>query len=146
MEALAGWVQPRGEVAESFRCAPIPPTRTSLLLLFVCAATTGCFTTKACSRAEPTGPIVSEHQWFAIGGLVELNKPVGSECKQLAYVESKLGAMDVVIDLGLGVVGSILASSSCAAGDTSCKSTARLAGSLLPWMLGTRTVEHRCAK
>jgi hypothetical protein len=117
-----------------------------LVLVTLVAATTGCFTTKAYSRADATGPIVSEHQWFAIGGLIELNKPVGSECKQLAYVESKMGAMDVVINIGLSVAGSIVASSACGAGDSSCQSTASLGGTLLPWMLGSRTVEYQCAK
>jgi len=121
-------------------------TLTLLAALAVTAMLSGCFTTKVYSRGQPAGPVYSERQWFALGGLVDLSRPAGSECQKLALAESKLAAMDVVINVGLGVAGSIIAASSCAANDSGCRSAASLGGSLLPWMLGTRTVEYRCAE
>lgn len=115
----------------------------SLILLAV--TTTGCFTTKVYSRATPSGPVFQEGQWFALGGLVELSPPGGAACKELAYAHSKLSATDVIIDVGLAFVGALAVSSRCDASDATCRSTANLTGSLLPWLFGRRTVEYQCA-
>jgi len=118
-----------------------------LIALALLVALAGCYKTKIQAGAPSAGPVYGDRQWFLIAGLVPLSDPAGSECPNgLSYAESKLGVMDVIIEIGTRIVGGVVGASVCdSEGDATAYGTcvsgaANLAGILI----GTRTVEYQC--
>lgn len=119
---------------------------TALVVLFVMFS--GCFTTKVASGGRPELGSQAEHedrQLFTLGGLVPLSSAAGKECqKGIATTESSLGGVDILVNIGLGVAGFLAGAYACNSDSTSSASCATLGASLVPWLLGTRTVKYRC--
>jgi len=114
---------------------------------------TGCYATRVMSGRPAGGPEVTERQWFLIGGLAPLSGPAGRECTNgVAWVESKQGAVDILISIALGAGGALAGGLACASNtgdsnvDAAVRSSCASVGSgLLTGLLGTRTVTYACA-
>lgn len=108
-----------------------------------------CYTTKIVTDREPDtrAYVNTDRQWFTIGGLVPLSGPAGRECEHgLSYAQSEMGGVDILINIGLGVAGAILGGATCNSDDASARATcATSVATLVPFLLGTRTVEYACA-
>lgn len=132
-------------------------TRTSALLPLAALlglSLSGCFTTQVQSGQQRTfAPVSTDRQWFTLGGLVQLSDAAGQECRSgLSYVESGYSGTDVLIGIGAAVLGNLAASAMCTLpddptdGDISTYALCSGAFSgLLPFMVGSRTVEYQCA-
>ena len=113
-------------------------------------AASSCYATKAQSPGLVQGGEVSRHQWFALWGAVPLSSDVGSECTAgLASVESKVGVVDMLIDIGVAVGGAILAANTLCQDATYQSginpSCTLAAGSLATSVLSSRTVSYHCS-
>lgn len=120
------------------------------LLTLPALSTGGCYRTKTATRATPAAVEHEHRQWFTIAGLVPITGAAGSECGEagMASSDSRLAGMDVLINIGLAVGGSLLGSGICdsdaePAAYATCISSV---GSLVPFLLGSRTVSYRCAQ
>jgi hypothetical protein len=117
------------------------------ILVVVLATQLGCFTTRIHTDAKPVGIPQEHRQWFTIGGLVSLSPPAGRECEGgLATAESSLGAVDVLIHVGLAVGGGLLGGAACASStDPQTRAWCASSGAFLaPFLLGSRTVSYTC--
>ena len=128
---------------------------TVVAVVAVMTSQVGCYTTKVVSQARPSGPAYTDRQWFTIGGLVPLSGPAGRECENgLSTVESKLSGTDWLINVGLGLAGGIVGGLACGGGANTDPVAAAVAssscaaafGTLVPFMIGSRTVEYTCAE
>lgn len=108
---------------------------------------TGCFTTRVTSGRPPAGPEQTDRQWFLLAGLANLSGPAGRECTNgIAYAESKVGVVDMLIHVGLAAGGALIGVAACSTNDEVTQRTCSSAGaSLMTFMLGTRTVTYTCA-
>jgi len=107
----------------------------------------GCFTTKVYTPAPASGPELRDRQWFTIGGLVPLSDPTGQQCPGgVSRAESKVAFVDVLINIGLAVVGGVAGVAICSkesgADQRSCGSTG---AALVPFLFASRTAEFTCA-
>ena len=113
----------------------------------------GCYTTKIVTPRAPEGREYSDRQWFTLGGLVPLSSPAGRECQHgLSSAKSELSGTDWLINVGLGLAGGLVGTAACgndisdptqaAAARTTC---AVAFSSLVPFLIGSRTVEYSCA-
>src|SRR5262245_15048187 len=81
-----------------------------LLALLFC----GCYTTKVYTPAPSHGPELQDRQWFTLGGLVDLSDPTGQQCPDgVSRAESKLGGIDILINIGLAVAGGVAGAAIC---------------------------------
>jgi hypothetical protein len=108
---------------------------------------TGCYTTKVYTPLPITGPEIKDRQWFTIGGLVPLSDPTGAQCPGgLSRSESQMAGMDILINVGLALVGVIGGAAACSGGDETERNSCATAGaSLVPFLIGSRTVSYVCA-
>lgn len=120
--------------------------RMLITLALICS--TGCYTTRV---GTPNGTQEYDHgQWFTLGGFVELSDPHGDECSgAIAYSESRLAATDILIGIGLAIVGGIAGGVACTdpdsdGWDADASACASSASSLAPFLLGRRTVTYQC--
>ncbi|MBN1210318.1 MAG: hypothetical protein JXB05_36030 [Myxococcaceae bacterium] len=125
-------------------------TRWSILIAVAALASqTACFTTRIVTDKRPETRAFEheDRQWFTIGGLVPLSGPAGRECEHgLSYAESKMGGIDILINIGLSVAGTLVGASACTSGTEAERfSCATSAGTLVPFLLGSRTVTYTCA-
>lgn len=118
------------------------------LLAFCTTVNTGCHTTKVYSgRVKEAGPDQSGLQAFTLAGLLPLSSPDGRECEHgLAWSESEMAALDVVINVGVAIGGYAGAYAMCG-GSTADKAFCGTSGaSLAPMLFSTRTARWACAK
>ena len=121
--------------------------------LAVLVSQAGCYTTKIVTTRPPEGRSYEDRQWFTIGGLVPLSSPAGRECQHgLSSAESRLSGTDWLINVGLAVAGGVIGSAACGNDTTNTyeSSAAKVScatafSALVPFMLGSRTVEYSCA-
>jgi hypothetical protein len=107
----------------------------------------GCYTTKVYTPRPPAGPELMQRQWFTIGGLVSLSDPTGFECPGgLSRAESEFGGVDILINIGLAIVGGIGGAVACQNSDDDAQSACASAGAtLVPFLIASRTVRYVCA-
>jgi hypothetical protein len=114
----------------------------------------GCFQTVIRPPGTQVGPVTQDRQFFTIGGLVPLSSPSGVECGSsgLAWAESEMDVVDVLIYIGLSVAGGIIGGAACPGKDGGSADDTRnyascVAGTagLLPFFISTRTVKYACA-
>lgn len=121
----------------------------TLIAVTVLASQTGCYTTKIVSdrRAEARSYQTEDRQWFTIGGLVPLSGAAGQECEHgLSYAESSMSGVDILINIGVGVAGALIGSAACRDSEDDARfSCASTGATLLPFLLGSRTVTYACA-
>ena len=125
---------------------------TAVTLAAVLSTQVGCYTTRAVSQTRP-GPEYSDRQWFTIAGLVPLSPPAGRECERgLSSVESKLSFTDWIINVGLGLAGGVVGYLACGNGaDPQANALAKSScasgfAALVPFLVGSRTVEYSCVE
>lgn len=117
----------------------------ALVLLTVILS--GCYTTKVYTPAPAFGPEHRDRQWFTLGGLVPLSSATGEECPNgVSRAESELGAVDVLINIGLALGGGLAGAAICSKSDADQSACGTLGASLLPFLLATRTVQYTCAR
>jgi hypothetical protein len=132
--------------------------RSAIAMLVMCSVlgltSVSCYTTKIKTAKTASTVTQTQRQWFTVGGLIGLSKTAGDECAHgLADAESTMGAVDVLIGLGLSAVTGVVGGFVCglpADPDTgeklqysSCVSGFSALG---PFLLGSRTVEYHCAE
>ncbi|HEX8700109.1 MAG TPA: hypothetical protein VF815_14790 [Myxococcaceae bacterium] len=121
----------------------------TLAVALVLASQTACYTTKILSNREPDtrSRTYTDRQWFTIGGLVPLSEAAGRECEHgLSSAESQLSGTDILINIGLAVAGGLAGSAACADESTEERaSCVTLGTTLVPFLIGSRTVEYSCA-
>jgi len=107
----------------------------------------GCYTTKVYTPAPAHGPELQDRQWFTIGGLVPLSDPTGEQCPSgVSRAESKLAVVDVLINVGLAVVGGVAGVAICSSKNDGDQRACGSAGAgLLPFLFASRTVQYTCA-
>lgn len=109
----------------------------------------GCYQTSVRAvQTRPAGPEIEDRQWFTVGGLVRLSDPAGAECGEngLAYAESRMGGMDILINVGLALGGTILGSAICDEDDAMAYAACvQGTTTLVPFLFSTRTVTYACA-
>ncbi|HWO08721.1 MAG TPA: hypothetical protein VNN80_04555 [Polyangiaceae bacterium] len=107
----------------------------------------GCYTTKVYTPAPASGPELQDRQWFTIGGLVPLSEPTGEQCPGgLARAESKLGVVDILINIGLGVAGGVVGAAICNnKSEDDQRACSFLGAGLVPFLIASRTVQYTCA-
>ncbi len=117
----------------------------ALLLLAMAASTAGCHTTKVYSgRMKGAEPEESGMQLFTLGGLVPLSRPDGGSCEHgLAWSESQMAPVDVLIYVGLAVGGYAAGYASCDGADKAFCGNSLL--TLAPIAFSTRTASWACA-
>jgi hypothetical protein len=123
-------------------------TCTAWALLLVVAAT-GCYTTRIRSGTARSGEAVHERrQWFTVGGLVPLSSAAGGECGEdgLSYADSRLGGIDILLNIAIGVGSSLVGVAICDDGAdpetyAACVSGA---GALGGFLIGSRSVRYQC--
>jgi hypothetical protein len=127
------------------------PTRSFLaplaaLHLVAALLPAGCYRTTIRTGRAGDGATHSGRQWFTLAGLVPLSDADGRECAGgLARADSKYSFTDVLINFGLFTAGYLGGSLACR-GDDSDEAACGAAGSaLVPFLLGSRTVEYECA-
>ena len=120
------------------------PVATLLCALLV----SGCFTTSIQTGVEPIGVEQSDRQFFLIGGLVDLSDPAGEDCEHgLAWAESEMAVIDVLIAIGLGIAGTAAGGFACEGIDDEAQQASCVSGfsSFASFFFGTRTVHYQCA-
>jgi len=121
----------------------------TLAVALVLASQTACYTTKIVTDRAPDTRSRShtDRQWFTIGGLVPLSEAAGRECEHgLASAESQLSGTDILINIGLAVAGGLVGSAACSDESTENRaSCVTLGTTLVPFLIGSRTVEYSCA-
>jgi hypothetical protein len=107
----------------------------------------GCFTTRVMSGRPALGQEQTDRQWFLLAGFVNLSGAAGRECTNgIAYAESKVGVVDMLIHLGLAAGGALIGVAACSTNDASVQSNCASTGATaLTFLLGTRTVTYACA-
>jgi hypothetical protein len=107
----------------------------------------GCYTTKVYTPAPSHGPELQDRQWFTIGGLVPLSDPTGEQCPGgVSKAESKLAVVDVLINVGLAVVGGVAGAALCSGEGQADQGRCLQAGAgLVPFLIGSRTAQYTCA-
>jgi hypothetical protein len=107
----------------------------------------GCYTTKVYTPAAVHGPELQDRQWFTIGGLVPLSDPTGQQCTGgVSRAESKLAVVDVLINVGLAVVGGVAGVAICSNKSDGDRNACGSAGAgLVPFLFASRTVQYTCA-
>ncbi len=123
-----------------------PPVFCLLAALSLAALPSGCYRTSISSGRPGDGAVHSDRQWFTLAGLVPLSKPAGRECRSaLSRADSRLSFTDVLINFGLFTAGFVGGSLACRDGDS--KEACAAAGSaIVPFLIGSRTVEYECAQ
>lgn len=120
----------------------------TFVLVMAAALTTGCYKTVVRSQAEPEpGPTHRARQWFTVGGLVSLSDPAGEECENgIARAESRMAPTDILINVGLGLAGSLMGAAVCDddADPATYAGCVQGAGALVPFLFATRTVTYSC--
>jgi hypothetical protein len=121
----------------------------SFAFVLVIGSLAGCYRTSVRAvQTQPSGPEIEDRQWFTVGGLVRLSEPAGAECgaSGLAYAESRMGGMDILINVGLALGGSILGTAICdSEGDAMAyASCVQGTTTLVPFLFSTRTVTYAC--
>jgi|GEM_PF-1835238 len=113
----------------------------------VLASQVGCYHTKIVTDQRAEGREYSDRQWFTIAGLVPLSSPAGRECRNgLARAESRMSGTDWLIGVGLGLAGGLVGAAACNGGSDAQQYSCMTSGaSLATFLLGSRTVEYRCA-
>lgn len=116
-------------------------------VLVAVLALSACYRTKTRTTARG-GQERESRQWFTIAGLVPLSSADGGECTNgMASSDSRLSGLDVLINIALSVGGGIAGTQVCKdeAGvvDASC---AVGIGTLVPFLIGSRTVTYQCAE
>jgi len=121
----------------------------TLAVALVLASQTACYTTKIVTDRAPDtrSRSYSDRQWFTIGGLVPLSGEAGRECEHgLSWAESQLSGTDILISIGLTVAGGLVGSAACSdKDDTGRAQCITLGTTLVPFLIGSRTVEYSCA-
>lgn len=121
----------------------------SLLIGALVLAGHGCYRTVVRSAAPMTGVPHYDRQWFTLAGLVGFSPPPGKECLNgIAFAESEMSAMDVLINFGVAVLGGAVGALACDTDDED--HTAQVAcvngfATVAPMLLSTRTVRYGCA-
>jgi hypothetical protein len=107
----------------------------------------GCYTTKVYTPAAAVGPEHRDRQWFTLGGLVSLSDPAGQQCPGgVARAESELAVVDILINVGLAVVGGVAGVAACSnesEGDR--RACGSVGAGLVPFLFASRTVQYSCA-
>lgn len=125
----------------------------SSVMIGVCllAGQQGCYKTVVRSGAQAAGPTHDDRQWFTLFGLVGLSDPAGQECgpEGLAYAESEMGGMDILINIGIALAGAAVGAAVCdsedADGDTTTDALCvNSYATIAPLLLSTRTVRYAC--
>jgi hypothetical protein len=124
--------------------------RVSMLALVVSLLAGACYTTKIRTRAGSpvAGPTFQQRQWFTVGGLVPLSKEAGDECAGgVAYAESSMRGVDILIAIGLSVASAAIGANVCELPDDPAADEARdygtcvgSIGSVGPLLFASRTV------
>lgn len=116
-------------------------------VLGILLSQTACYTTKVVTGRSPEGPAYTDRQWFTIGGLAPLSSPAGRECQNgISWAESKASGTDILINIGLGVAGGIVGALACSDSEVAVRSSCvSLGASVVPFLIGSRTVEYTCA-
>ena len=134
--------------------AAIQQASVVLSAVVLLTSATGCYRTRTATMARPTTPEYEQRQWFLIAGLVPLSSAGGSECggAGMATSDSRLGGWDIVINVGLAVAGGLLGASVCSLPDNATNAEQTAYGScvsgmasLVPFIIGSRTVSYTCA-
>jgi hypothetical protein len=122
------------------------------LLASLAVTSSACYQTRV--RSGTAVGVTHEHrQWFTIGGFVDLSDPAGDECAEAGVAESdsRYGGTDILINVGLSIVGGIAGAALCPLEDDPSRDEARRFGTcvsasagVLPFLLGSRTVAYRC--
>jgi hypothetical protein len=111
----------------------------------------GCYRTVVATSAPPAGPVHEDRQWFTIAGFVPLSDAAGAECGPagVSHAESRLAGMDILIDLGLSLVGGAVGFAVCDEDDfdearnyASCVSAV---AAIPPFLISSRTVSYQCS-
>ena len=115
--------------------------------VFCLVFVTGCFHTRFGTMNDT--PIHRDRQWFAVNGLIELSAaPSATECSNgISYASSKLGLKDLLITMGIGLVGGLVASAAVCDGDSAAAEHAACVGGGVPlasFLLESRTLEYQC--
>jgi hypothetical protein len=107
----------------------------------------GCYTTKVYTPAASHGPELQDRQWFTLGGLVPLSDPTGQQCPSgVSRAESKLAVVDVLIDVGLAIVGGVAGVAICnSKSDGDRRACGSTGAALVPFLFASRTVQYTCA-
>lgn len=116
----------------------------------IAAMSVGCYQTVVqTAPLSATAPIHQDRQWFTVGGLVGLSPPAGEECagRGINYSSSRMGGMDFLINVGLGLAGGLIGISVCDTNDDPETYGACMSGiaTAVPFLLSTRTVTYQCA-
>jgi hypothetical protein len=119
----------------------------AVLVVTLGLASAGCYNTVVrAQNVRPVGPEYDDRQWFTIGGLVPLSGEAGEECRgaALAYAESNLAAVDILINAGLTVGGLLLGAGTCNRGSPDYATCLTLFSAIPPFLISSRTVEYQC--
>ncbi len=117
-----------------------------LTLVLAAIALQGCYATHVNTRATALPEEHSDRQLFMLWGLAPLSDPAGAQCPNgVASVKSKLSAVDILIDAGVGVVAAGVALGTCQDTPAACANRATSLGTLATGLFGTRTVIYHCA-
>ncbi|HWN71162.1 MAG TPA: hypothetical protein VNM90_26170 [Haliangium sp.] len=112
----------------------------------------GCYQTVVRSGAQRSGPTHEDRQWFTLAGLVGLSGPAGHECGEqgIAYAESEMSGMDILINLGVVLAGVAVGAAVCGEADVDGETTTdplcvNSFATIAPLLLSSRTVRYGCA-
>jgi hypothetical protein len=109
---------------------------------------TGCYRTHVVTNLRPEATVHEDRQWFTAAGLVPVSKPAGEECRNgVAWAQSRATPVDVLIQAGLIVAGTVIGAGVCAGGGRTDEERGNCAaiGGLIPALLvGSRTVAYAC--
>lgn len=119
--------------------------KTFTLAALVATIAGGCYSTKLKTKAPSDAARYERRQWFLLAGAIPLSRSAGSECPDgVATVESEMSGTDVLIQIGLTALGTILANNQCHTGQDYSYEGCLIGYSLLPDILGSRTVTYTC--
>ncbi len=134
----------------------------AMALLLIVASLPGCYFYETSVRTSAAAPMPEyrRRQYFVFWGEDNVSSPAGGECgdRGVAWTKSSLDAVDVLVDVGLAVAGSIVAGTICPAqpmmpmdgsnpdvGQALASSSCIAGVELAATFFGTRTVRYRCA-
>lgn len=118
----------------------------TIAVLVAVLALSACYRTKTRTNLRG-GPERESRQWFTIAGLVPLSSADGGECtKGMASSDSRLSVTDVLITLGLSIAGGVAGGAACKAEAGTDFACAYGVASLVPFLIGSRTVTYQCAE
>ena len=92
------------------------------LVLPVLLGLAACYTTR--NVQETTAPMYEDRQWFTLAGLVPISDPA-EECPsgQIMYATSRMSVTDVLIDIGMSVLGGVVGTQVCSDSDAETYAT-----------------------